>query len=48
VHSFEYHDNDFFIDEILGKRYLDDGQTPRYQEMLDDLYNYLTQQTRER
>lgn len=47
VYSFEYRDNDFFIDDVLGKHYSGDGETPRYQDMLDDLYNYLNQQTRE-
>lgn len=42
VFSFEYRDNDYFIDDALGKRYYDDeDETPRYQEMLDDLYQYL-------
>jgi hypothetical protein len=48
VYSFEYRDNDFFIDDVLGKHYSGDGEVPQYQEMLDDLYNYLTQQTQKR
>jgi hypothetical protein len=49
VYSFEYTGNDYFIDDVLHKKYGgdDSAQTPRYQEMLDDLYNYLNQLQRE-
>jgi len=42
VFGFDYDDDDFFIDNLLGKHYQQGDETPRYQEMLDDLHRYLT------
>lgn len=47
VFGFDYDDDDFFLDNLLGKHYQQGDDTPRYQEMLDDLHRYLTQRKRE-
>lgn len=46
VVTFDYNDDGPFIDRLLHRQYRWSDSTPPYQEMLDDLYRFLTQGNR--